>query len=241
MNAINSMKENDLIWTRRNSTYYICRVKNNTKYHEARSKEKKDFWENDIWHYVECDFYEVGTEEKVLGCIINNMNSGGAVKGFNKYKEIVTDFSKIKYNEMYKKANSIHENYYPIKEINSKWEYFWSAMNPELLEELCSLYLQIEKGYGIYISTKHRSTKQYEFVLFDKKNGQRAYLQVKEHNINIEEYEDITKNDILYIFSNNNTQYKENGNIKRITREEIQDFINKNSKILPEKIKAWLI
>lgn len=94
MNAIQSMKQDDLIWTRKGNIYYICRVLNNEKYHFPKNKIKfeqyknslknkdkfknftyEDAKENDIWHLVECDYCKVGTEEEIMGCIVNSFKS----------------------------------------------------------------------------------------------------------------------------------------------------------------------
>lgn len=248
MNVIEHMEKNDLIWTRRNNTYYLCRVTSNEKYHCPKNKKKlleylknrkvnityEEAEINDIWHFVECEFYEIGTEEAVLGTIVNNMKVGGTTQGFKKNREIVLEFSKSVFNEKFKK------NYYKINIPKDKWSYFWSGMLAEELEELVGLYLQIKKEYGIYTSTCKDDTKQYEFVLFEKDTGKKVYLQVKEHDINLEKYNDITKNNLLYIFSNNDTEYENKTNVIRITKMELQTFIEENKKILPDKIIRWL-
>lgn len=248
MNILENMKKDDLIWTRRNNTFYICRVISNEKYHCPKNKEKmleylknknvnityEEAELNDIWHFVECEFYEVGTEEAVLGTIVNNMKVGGTTQGFKKNKESVLEFSKRVYNEKSKK------DYYKLDIPKDKWSYFWSGMLAEELEELVGLYLQIKKNYGIYSSTCKNDTKQYEFVLFEKDTGKKAYLQVKEHNISLDDYNDITKNNLLYIFSNNDTEYESKANIIRITKIELQKFIEENKNILPYKILRWL-
>lgn len=248
MNVIESMKENDLIWTRRNNTYYICRITSNEKYHCPKNKEKlleylknrkinityEEAQKNDIWHFVEGEFYEVGTEEAVLGTIVNSMKIGGTTQRIEKNKETVLEFSKRVFNEKYQK------DYYKIDKVKDKWSFFWSGIHDEELEELVGLYLQVKMGYGIYTSTCKNDTKQYEFVLFEKDTGRKVYLQVKEHDINLEDYNDITKNNLLYIFSNNNTIYEDKANVITITRTELQTFIEENRRILPNKIIKWL-
>ena len=190
MNAIEHMEKDDLIWTRRNNTYYLCRVKNDEKYHCPKNKEKlfeylkdrkvKMTYEeakiNDIWHFVECEFYEVGTEEAVLGTIVNNMKVGGTTQGLKKNKESILEFSKSVFNE------KAEESYYEMDMVKDKWSFFWSGILAEELEELVGIYLQVKKGYGVYTSTCKDDTKQYEFVLFEKDTGRKAYLQVKEHD-----------------------------------------------------------
>ncbi len=248
MNGIQRMKKDDLIWTRRKNVYYICRVKNNKKYHFPNTKEKFEEYtkkigkkfltyqeakENDIWHFVECDFYEVGTEEKVLGCIVNNIKAGRVTQRINKGEQVLKYFSMTKYN-------SFNNYYKELPCIDDKWNFLWSGLLDYELEELVGLYLQVELGYGIYTSTNKKDTKQYEFVLFKRDSGEKAYLQVKEHDININEYKDLIKYGKVYIFSNNETQYEEIDNIVRITRNQIIDFIKSHKKILPDRVKYLL-
>lgn len=248
MNAIEKMKEDELIWTRRNNIYYICRILNNNKYHLPKNKKQFDKYckkigkyflnfeeacKNDIWHFVECDYYEVGTEEDILGCIVNSFKAGGVTQRITRGYDSLKYFSMKKYNE--------YNNYYKkIPEIKDKWESLWEGLLDVELEELVGLYLQVDMGYGVYTSTNKKDTKQYEFVLFKKETGERAYIQVKANNINLSLYKDLTKYGKVFIYSNNDKEYETIDNIIVITKKELQSFISNNKNILPNKVRLLL-
>ena len=133
----------------------------------------------------------------------------------------------------YDKEKKYYMNY-PI--IKDKWEFLFESLSDIELEELVGLYLQVEKNYGIYTSTNKKYTKSYEFVLFNKENGERAYLQVKEHDINIESLYKLGSLGKVYIFSNNDTEYNDK-RVIRITKKDLMKFIRKKIYIMPDKIK----
>ena len=250
MNGLEDMKENDLIWTRRKSEYYLCRVIGNKTYHISNNKDifeqqKKEYsilkdieyqelHDCDIWNFVECEYCYIGTETEVFGSVVNSMKAGGVTQKVSKGGQALIEYSKKKYNEN-KKGKYRSE----LKKIKDKWEYFWNYIGADELEELVGLYLQVEKNYGIYTSTNKHDTIHIEFVLFDRKTGEKAFLQVKEHDINIYDYIELSKQGIVYIFSNNDTEYESINNIVRITRKQIEEFCNnrKHKKFLPGKIK----
>ena len=248
MNALEDMRENDLIWTRRKGIYYLCRVKNNMTYHISKDrqlfeKQKKEYailndisYEDllnaDIWNFVECDFCYIGSESNVFGSVVNSMAVGGVTQIVRKGEEALVEYSKRMFN---KNSNSKYK--YKLELIKDKWKYFWGRINSEELEEIIGLYLQIEKNYGVYTSTCKKSTIQAEFELFDRQTGEKAFLQVKEYTIDIKQYIDLAKEGKVYIFSNDDFEYEKVNNIIRITRTEVEKFIVKRLKMLPRKIK----
>lgn len=221
MRALRNMNIDDLIWTRKNHEYYLCRVKEKSKdfMRGERSEEiEKDY---DIWHYVPCEFVKIGTEEDVLGAIVKSFNRGVVchIRGSGA-EEIVKEFSKKIYNDL------TGTDYYEYKKPEDKWKDFLKIMGPLEVEELVGLYMQIGLGYGIYTSTNKKDTKEYEYILFNrKKPEEKAKLQVKTRDINLEEYN--YKDKPFYFYTTGN--YKKNGKV--LKEEELEKFEKENNAI----------
>ena len=245
MKFLKEMKKDDLIWTRKNNTYYICRVTGNAKdfMQGDRSKEIEDDI-YDIWHYVPCEFVRIGTEDNVLGIIVRSFNMGVLCHIRGKGAEdIVREFSKRIYNKYTGKK------YYEEKNIDNKWSYLWETMGAMEIEEIVGLYMQIKLGYGIYTSTNKKDTKEYEYILFKRDNPkEKAKIQVKTSNINMDSY---NLGDMpFYFFTTGN--YWKNGKILKeneikdftkknkveiISKEELLEFIKENEKFLSYRLK----
>lgn len=174
MNALREMKKDDLIWTRKNNHYYLCKVKSNEKVDILSETENEDKW---IYHYVNCHFCEIGTEEKVLGAIAKRFNRGviARLRSDNEKEEnMIKDFSQY----MYDKVSG--EKYYGVTMSSYGIEDIWTINDPLEVEELVGLFMQMKLEYGIYTSTNKKSEKEYEYVLFKRSNPvQKALLQVK--------------------------------------------------------------
>lgn len=226
MIALRNMKKDDLIWTRKNNIYYLCRVMGTAK--DFMEGERKTEIENgcyDIWHYVPCEFIKVGTEENVIGAIVRSFNMGVVchIRGKGN-DEIVKSFSKKTYNKF------TGEDYYSYHAPNDKWKYFWDSMGALEIEEIVGLYMQMKLGYGIYTSTNKKDTKEYEYILFKRNTPKEtAKLQVKTSNINLDEYNFGDK--LFYFFTTE--EYLKNGRIMK--EKELKDFQDKNKVIILSK------
>ena len=244
MNFLREMKKDDLIWTRINNHYYLCRVTGKAKEFLKGERDKEiesDYY--DIWHYVPCEFVEVGTEEKVIGAIVRSFNMGVVchVRG-NGAEDLVKEFSKRAYNKYSEKE------YYKTSAIHNKEDDLWSILGTMEIEELAGLYMQIKLNYGVYTSTNKRDTKEYEFVLFKRDNPkEKAKLQVKTSNINLDLY--YYDDSVFYFFTtgkyskngkalneNELQEFEKSNNAKIISKEELLDFVKNNKDVLPYKL-----
>lgn len=101
MKSLREMKKDDLIWTRKNNCYYICRVTENARDFMPGEREKTiEDRCYDIWHYVPCEYVKIGTEDNVIGKIVRSFNMGVVchIRGRGK-ENIVKEFSKKTYNQ----------------------------------------------------------------------------------------------------------------------------------------------
>jgi len=124
-----------------------------------------------------------------------------------------------------------------------KIEDFLNFLLPEDVEEIVSLYLQLEKNYLIYTSTNKIDTAKYEFVMISRDGKEKCCIQVKTGNItlNPEDYINLTENnDKVYLFTLGKYKRENINNVICLKKEEILDFIKNNKEILPSGIKYWM-
>ena len=147
--------------------------------------------------------------------------------------------SKLIYNE------SSNSRYYETDSLSKEeWKDYWELFSDKQVEEIVGLYLQFEKGYKIYTTTKTISTPLYEFVMVNEKN-ERAIVQVKSGNTSLDyrKYLDLSKEYKVYLFAvceNYCGTPSKNDNIYIIEKEDINQFIMKYKKILPKHVQYWI-
>lgn len=140
---------------------------------------------------------------------------------------------------LYNYSNALFNSEKVLSISIDDWAKFFSADD---VEEILGLYLQIKKNLFVYTSTNKKSTDKIEFELVDK-SGALFGVQVKTGEVTIDgnDYLDISKNRIIYLFATNNKVNTHNlENIVHITVDEVTQFIVEYKYLLPERIRAWL-
>lgn len=231
-NAFSNMKIDDLIWTRSNGIYYICRVIGGWKY-----SNNEDNFKADIPNTIACEFVEIGSIENVPGKVINAFRARSTVQriwGESKEANTALEMSKMLYNRIKK------TKFYDIKPIQK--ENFLSLLLPEDVEEIIFLYLQLKYGYLLYSSSNKIDTQTYEGVMINPLTYKKCYIQVKTGNVALDgnSYVELTNNgDEFYLFTTSEIYTNLSANVKAISKQEILDFVNDNLAILPDRIKIW--
>lgn len=237
IHGFKEMEMNDLIWTRKDGIYYICRVLGKWRYNNS-----EEYCEADIVNMIDVEFVEVGTVENVPGKVVNAFRARSTVQRIHGYYEngnyvnpALLATMKI-YNE---KTKSQH---YPIKSIDRND--ILDMFLPEDVEEVISLYLQFEKNYLVYSSSNKVDTQTYECVMISRDGKHLCYTQVKTGNVSLDgnDYIHLTKDgNKVYLF-NVSQQYchVDHSNIIPLKKNEIIDFIYDKKNIMPKRIKMWL-
>ena len=227
INCYSEIEKDDLIWARdRDNIFYICRVTGKWEY-----SYENDNKVNDIFSYFPVEYVKVGTVEEVPGKVVNSFRANATLQRI--HGKSIFEMTKKIYN---KKSNN---KLYEIKKI----EDFLNFLLPEDVEEIVSLYLQLEKNYLIYTSTNKIDTAKYEFVMTSKDGKEKCCIQVKTGNITLdpEDYINlIENNDKVYLFTLGKYKKENINNVICLKKEEILDFIKNNKEILPSRIKYWM-
>lgn len=227
IHALKEMAVDDLIWTRHNGVYYLCRVLSTWKYNCDTAHVYED-----IINYVDVEFHEIGTVEMVPGKVVNSFRASAALQRIK--GDVLLKYSEHLYNTI------TGTQVYPDCAV--KKEELLDFLQPEDVEEAVSLYLQLEKDYLIYSSTNKLDTQTYEFVAVAKDGSHRAYPQVKTGNVPLDgnNYMELTANgDKVFLFTVGG-EYRNTAGMDIIAKKDLIDFIYRNKGIMPGRIKQWL-
>lgn len=228
LNAMRAMKINDLIWTRYDRVYYLCRVTNvweNSKPNDIHNKL-------DICNYVNVEWLEIGPEYDVPGKVVSSFRPAASAQAIN-------DVEKI---SMYLWDKYSRTKTYNIPKTKMN---IWTILSAEAIEELVLLYLQIEKGYHIFSSTVKYAFSTFECQMVDN-NGNKAYPQVKSGSValNADDYMNVFKYDPdanVYLFSTSENYTKNNcKNIYFLYIPELEKFIRNHKSVLPLLTYNWI-
>ena len=234
--VIHSMKEiknDDLIWTRNQGIYYLCRVMETWHYGDTVEHRR-----NDLLNILGVEFIKVGTVDKVPGKVVNSFRARSAIQRIHgsDEKHPSLEASKRIYNEM---SGKLYYNVTPKIKEN-----VLELLLPEDMEEVISLYLQIEKNYLIYTSTNKIDTEKYEFVAVARDGTHTCYPQVKTGNValNFTKYDELAQNGnkVILFATSQNYIMNSNPDIIALSKAEIIDFMYSNKVILPERIQIWM-
>lgn len=237
IHAFKEMDVDDLIWTRKDGQYYLCRVLG--KWHYENGEE---YCSADVENVVDVEFLEVGTVENVPGKVVNCFRARSTIQQIQGYYDDgkVVNPALAASMKIYNDKKGV--NYYGVKPIGK--ENILDMLLPEDVEEIVSLYLQAEKNYLIYSSSNKLDTQTYEFVMVSRDGGHLCYAQVKTGNVSLDgnHYLHLTANgNKVYIFAVSQQYYNvDNVNVISLGKNEIIDFIYNNKGILPQRIRMWL-
>lgn len=222
------MKKGDYVWIRCNGIYKLGVIEDETCSYNTNPSEEFIPDKYQIGFYRKVKFLDKDfIESEVPGKIVASFRIPSTLQGV---KEIGNELT------LYCKTNVENKKVcFPI--------YNWkNLLSAEDIEEIVGLYLQIEKELYIYTSTCKDDTNFIEFQLIDRK-GKLYGLQVKsgDENINADDYFELSKKMTIFLFasSDNISNVEKYPNIEKIESKEITLFIEKNLKLLPEKIRFW--
>lgn len=225
MNNLKKLKKDDLVWALGEHSYYIGRILD----------EKYKYVENDfdICNARNCKYYEVGEIENVPGKVVSSFYGRGyTIRSIpDNEDKTIENISKLIFNKVSK------EEYY---KVNLKKD-FWLLLSDQDIEEIIGLYLQIEKNYKIYITSKRKATKKYEFIMVNEKN-ERAAVQVKSGNtpLNYRDYLNDEYKIFLFSVCGEYGGVPSSNKIEIIEKKDIEKFLIKRKELLPKNIKYWI-
>lgn len=222
------MKKEDYVWIRCNGIYKLGIIEDETCLYNTNPSEEFIPDKYQIGFYRRVKFLDKDfIESEVPGKIVASFRNSSTLQIVKEFKDELT---------LYCKASVENKKVcFPI--------YNWkNLLSAEDIEEIVGLYLQMEKNLYVYTSTCKNDTSLIEFQLVDK-NSQLYGLQVKSGNetLNADDYFELSKKMTIFLFASSDNIYniEKYPNIEKIDSKEITLFIEKNLKLLPEKIRFW--
>lgn len=227
IHALKEMEVDDLIWTRHDGVYYLCRVLSTWKYNCDAAHVYED-----VINYVDVEFHEVGTVEMVPGKVVNSFRASAALQRVK--SDECLKYSEQLYNTL---AGTQHYPAYTVKKAE-----VLDFLQPEDVEEAVSLYLQLEKGYLIYSSTNKLDTQTYEFVAVARDGTHKAYPQVKTGGVSLDgsDYRELLMGGNKVFLFTVGGKYMNTAGMEIIDRQTLSDFIYMHKDIMPGRIRQWL-
>jgi hypothetical protein len=114
-----------------------------------------------------------------------------------------------------------------------------SFLSPTDIENVIAVYLQFT-GWIVIPGTRRADTPHYEYVLVHSKRGEKAIVQVKSGStpIRATDFEDETKAFLFAACGDYGEAIPQN--VELIAREELENFIRTQPKLLPAAIHTWI-
>lgn len=237
INAFKKIEIDDLVWTRHQGIYYLCRVEGKWRYESDNAN-----YDADVVNVIPVKFIKVGTVENVPGKVVNAFRARSTIQKIHGYKKNNTYVNPALILSMKIYNEKSKTEYYEVPELDKND--ILESLLPEDVEEIVSLYLQYEKNYLLYSSSNKIDTQKYEFVMVSRDGTHLAYAQVKTGNVLLDgrEFEHLLEGDNkIYLFtSSENYKNINNDNIKIISKNDLINFLYNNLKIMPNRIRMWL-
>jgi hypothetical protein len=221
------MEVDDLIWTRDwSGIYYLGQIKSDWFYDHSNEASNAD-----IVNVRSCTWFKIGTVDTVPGKLVNCFIPARTVQRVN--DETVSAFSMITYNE---KSGTPRYDIPLLDDLD-----IFSLLSSKYCEDALALYLQYTYDYMVVPSSCRSDTMAYEFVLVDKKTGEKAVVQVKNGRnfLNADDYRNIDEK--VFLFTTQG-EYggQESEKVRFVDPEKIRKFLNDKTELLPDKMKLWI-
>ncbi len=221
------IQEGDYCWTRgADGNYWLCRV----------TKEPFRYRTGDEWD--DYDIHMTKAVEWLLGSLTPDQVPGFVRLRFLRQGRTI---EQIHHPAVHELCEGLFRNYrdgVPVRPIADLE--LWDLLGAEEGEDLASLYLQMQRGWYVVISTAKISTPVYECV-FRNQNGQRAALQVKMGRDHPFEAKYLPAGfDHFFIFNGNGHIGPPALNVTYITRDELIAFAKEHLTLLPPMVLPYL-
>lgn len=224
---IEKVEEDDLIWFRDfEGIYYLGRITGGWEYRDQEANIRAD-----LINVRPAEIYEV--DRTVPGKLKNCFIPGRTIQPVK--NGTVQAFSRLVFNQLSGREA------YEVPDI--EFGDLFDLLDDVELEDVTALYLQLEEDFVVVPSSRESrgTTMAYEFELVSRSLADRAYVQVKGGNVRLDprEYGELTGT--WYLFSP--AGYKGNttpGNVRAISRSEMEEFVATNEEHLPVSVRAWI-
>lgn len=221
------VRPNDLIWTRdTNGKYYLAQVQSPWEYFDTEDGRNAD-----IVNVVRCKVEPVEKVDdapgKIVACFIPR-------KAFQPIKNpAMVSYTQLLWNQLAK------SEFYP-PQARSDHNIF-TYLNWETTEDVIFIYLQI-RGWLVISHSRKANTMSYEFVAIHRDTSERAIVQVKTGNteLNRDDWKDYPETVFLFQASGKYRGSEAPKNVICLMPNEIEKFIRTNLQVMPGAVQRWI-
>lgn len=221
------IQEGDYCWTRgADGNYWLCRVTNEPFKYRTGGK-----WD-------ECDVHMTRGVEWLPSSLTPDQVPGFVRLRFQRQGRTIEQVYHPAVQELGEGLFRNIRDGVPVRPIESLQ--LWDLLGAEEGEDLVGLYLQIQCGWHVVISTAKISTPVYECV-FRNQNGERAALQVKmgrDHPFEVDHPPDGF--DHFFIFNGNGHLGPPTPSVTYIARDGLLEFARQHLTLLPPMVLPYL-
>lgn len=221
-----SVNPNDLIWTRdTDGKYYLAQVQEPWEYLDTEDGRRAD-----IVNVVRCKIKPIEKYDDVPGKIVAHFIRGPAIRQIK--DPTMVSYSQLLWNQLAESGD------YPSQPNNSGSVFTY--LDWETTEDVIFIYLQIQ-GWLIIPHSRKVNTMSYEFIAINCETYERAIVQVKTGNteLNVEDWEDLAETVFLFQ-ANGKYRGSEAQNVICLRPNIIETFIRANIQIMPGAVQRWI-
>jgi hypothetical protein len=224
---LHRLAPDDLVWFRSlQGVYYLARITGDWRY-----STDPDCNSADLFNVRDAEMYEVGAV--IAGKIISCFRPNATIQSIA--NSTADAFSRVVFNQL---AGREH---YGLGDQFVSADVFDLLTDVEL-EDVVGLYLQLEADYVVIPSSRSRrnDTPYYEYQLISRSTAESAFVQVKsgDERLDCANYSSFKYR--MFLFSPAGYVGTPSRNTVTLSRDTIEDFMNRRAEMLPLSVRAWL-
>ena len=230
----NNLRENDLVWTRdTDGLYYLARVLSPWEYLANEESIRAD-----IVNFFRSEIHRLDVDE-VPGKVVACFRPPKTIQAIRDHT--VSAYSKLLWNHH---SGSQH---YPTED----WTItdIYAFLDDKTTEDAVAIFLQM-KGWLMLPESRKADTMSYEYILIHRESKERAVVQVKtgDTELNRDEWSGIASRlrgsggvaRAILFQSYGEYTGSEHRNVDCIDPEDLRVFLIRNRNILPRSIGHWV-
>lgn len=222
LNALASMEEGDLVWTRdTRGTYYLGRVTGSYRYYSGPAN-----WSADIFSTVPADLQRVALPSSVPGKVVNSFRASRTAQRIN--GRAVNRYS-----------DYLYRSFLGEDTLDLSGEDIFEYLDAEELEDVLFVFLQ-RSGYVVFPNGRQADTMSYEYVVRDESTGDETLTQVKTGSSPVD-LDGLPEDSSAIVFQPNDRYIgTRRESVRTVARHDLLEFMQREPHLLPDAVRRWM-
>ena len=221
----NEVKKNDLVWTRDPiGKYYLAKVVSGWEYFTTTESWDKNI---DIGNVFRVELREVKIDA-VPGKVVACFRATRAIQKIDDGKTL--EYSKFLWNNLTKSQTYLIDY--------DKFKNIFMMLDDRETEDIIFIYLQ-SLGWYVVPNSRQHDTIHFEYLLVNKVTKEKALVQVKTGNTQINQQNYVKFKEKIFLFQSNNLYLgQDTENVISINPKDILQFIQSSIDWLPQNFQT---